>query len=344
MLIVVGLVLMFVAVVVASSVGGNEKRAQKVGSGGQGVRGGGDGSDLPVVNAEGSQVHVEDAEQKIPPQQQPQSYQQPQPCADDPDHIIDLGNSQNCGDWLSGVGGMILESRCQLVESTGLRVKDYCRKSCDNCPSAAVTTAQPPEQDFQVQLQTKPSILDSPPPLETTGCADDPTFTLYHDGMQKDCADWIAMVGRPTLLEHRCQLVQSSGLRIKDYCKKSCGNCPPESAGPAPQQVASTATAVNTGPATPVQPLPEQGSQTQTKLSLLPRSPPLETTGCADDPTFTFYPAHKDQLKDCADWVAHVGRPTLLEHKCQEPVGTRADNGVEVRLRDYCRKSCRLCT
>jgi len=259
MLIVAGLVLMFVAVVVASSVGGEEKGVQKAGSGGQGVRGGGDGSDLPVVTVEGSQVHVEDAEQKIPPQQQPQS------CADDPDHIIDLGNSHNCGDWLSGVGGMVLESRCQLVESTGLRVKDYCRKSCDHCPS--VTTAQ------------------------------------------------------------------GGGAGVS---QQVAGGSPPASTATASSKPVAPA-------ATTAQPPPEQDSQAQTKPSILDSPPPLETTGCADDPTFTFYD-HKNQLRNCADWVANVGRPKLHETRCQESTGTRDDNGAEVRFRDYCRKSCHLCS
>ena len=221
-------------------------------------------------------------QQAQPQQPPPQPPSEPEPqqaqaaaCADDPDHIIDLGGgmTDNCGDWLSGVGGMVLESRCQLVQGTGLRVKDYCRRSCDNCPSVAVTTAQ-----------------------------------------TQNGAGWPQQVAG--------------------------GSLPPAS-------TATASTAVNAAPpATTARPPPEQApqAQSQTKPSLLARPPPQHdgAAGCADDPTFTFY--HEDQLKDCADWVANVGRPGLHEQRCQESVGTRADNGVEIRLKDYCRKSCHVCS
>ncbi|EJK76250.1 hypothetical protein THAOC_02001, partial [Thalassiosira oceanica] len=64
------------------------------------------------------------------------------------------------------------------------------------------------------------------PEPNTAGCVDDPSFSfLDGDKGDKTCDTYVAGVGRPAVLQNRCDHDLGSGKSLKDYCPKSCGVC-----------------------------------------------------------------------------------------------------------------------
>ena len=61
---------------------------------------------------------------------------------------------------------------------------------------------------------------------------------------------------------------------------------------------------------------------------------------CIDDPEFSLMLKSE---KNCASYVANVGRKPLLESRCSSPIGIPDEDGFQKLLKHFCRKSCGLC-
>ena len=61
---------------------------------------------------------------------------------------------------------------------------------------------------------------------------------------------------------------------------------------------------------------------------------------CIDDPEFSIMLKSE---KNCASYVANIGRRPLLESRCSSPIGIPDEDGFQKLLKHFCRKSCGLC-
>lgn len=68
------------------------------------------------------------------------------------------------------------------------------------------------------------------------------------------------------------------------------------------------------------------------------KSKPKPSNICEDDATFVH-----TNLHTCSDWIERVGRPMLHQGRCHQTTGIFDDNGDELQIRHFCRKSCGLC-
>jgi len=82
----------------------------------------------------------------------------------------------------------------------------------------------------------------------------------------------------------------------------------------------------------------DQDSQEATLIEALNMA---DTELCMDDPEFTIMVG---QERSCASYVANVGRPAVLQNRCEREVGIPDENEFQMLLKHFCRKSCGLCT
>ena len=61
---------------------------------------------------------------------------------------------------------------------------------------------------------------------------------------------------------------------------------------------------------------------------------------CIDNPEFSIMLKSE---KNCASYVANIGRRPLLESRCSSPIGIPDEDGFQKLLKHFCRKSCGLC-
>mmetsp|Transcript_24216 Transcript_24216/g.52350 ORF Transcript_24216/g.52350 Transcript_24216/m.52350 type:complete len:471 (+) Transcript_24216:460-1872(+) len=66
--------------------------------------------------------------------------------------------------------------------------------------------------------------------------------------------------------------------------------------------------------------------------------PTVDDDDCQDDNTFIM-----PNLKTCQTFIAHVGRPHLLDVRCGKGSGVLDQNGNELLLKNFCRRSCKNC-
>ena len=329
-------------------------------------------------------------------------------CIDDPRFSFENGPEgiKTCETFVAEVGRpAVLQNRCDREQDDGTRVKDHCRKSCGTCAETGFDAAAA-------------ALFDE------GGCIDDPRFSFDNidsgsDSEGNTCKTFVAEVGRPAVLQNRCDREQGDGTLVRDHCRKSCGNCPGEDAAAATSQQAKTEQvpsptaevdleeAVLGIPPPPIRCIPEgddevfaevyqddmtddrydrckrwekkhgmtvaaywdgHGIDSELELNVMetmvtidkrddeqvaspaaiaaqaaaaapdaaPALPEPNTAGCVDDPSFSFIDGEKGD-KSCATYVADVGRPAVLQNRCDHDLGSGK------RLKDYCPSSCGVC-
>mmetsp|Transcript_1276 Transcript_1276/g.3188 ORF Transcript_1276/g.3188 Transcript_1276/m.3188 type:complete len:660 (+) Transcript_1276:209-2188(+) len=180
------------------------------------------------------------------------------------------------------------------------------------------------------------------PSLGST-CEDDASF-VHSNG--KSCASFVANVGRVPLLAGRC--IQVTGqlgdndeqFLVKDFCRLSCGICEGGSGGEMGKDdlVAEINVEMNeveeVKPAPAPVPAPPAPAKPEHTLAL-----PKPSDECKDDETYV----HSNG-KNCHTFIEGVGRWALHDSRCNQGTGNFDENGVELLLHHYCRKSCSYCT
>jgi len=250
-------------------------------------------------------------------------------CPDDSATQIEFdGVLKSCSEYLSTGRPAVLKNRCEHVQLGKWKVKDFCKKLCNNCDGkddeeatalenladnqAKSTASDQPAFESLTKVEGSPNDAVSSQATSNEDCEDDLTAIIDNGGTLESCAEYLK-TGRPAVLENRCQHDHSDTLKVRDVCKRSCGICG------------------DSGQAVP---------QFDTKPKLISQPPPKANT-CEDDDTFTH--DHDGKTSTCVNYIENVGRPNVHASRCNQSVGVRPDTGVELFFRDYCKKSCNVC-
>ncbi|EJK49603.1 hypothetical protein THAOC_31506, partial [Thalassiosira oceanica] len=239
----------------------------------------------------------------------------PNACRDDLSFVY-LGKS--CASYLATGRPNVLKNRCENELDYGLKVQDYCRKTCSNCPPPVPPSSAPNPQPNDAPSESSPAdqMVDEPLPDGFTVCEDHRTFEF--EG--KSCAVFLD-TARQAVLKNRCEMLLDNGKMVQDYCILSCGICIGDTSAPTPQP-----SSLPTEPPAPT-------SQPIKAPSASPvEAPPdwSDFTVCANDPTFEL-----DGLG--CDLYLSTGRPSVLKNRCEKEL----DDGY--RVQDYCRLRCDNC-
>ena len=260
----------------------------------------------------------------------PEEVDQEVECPDDSATQIEFdGVLKSCAEYLSTGRPNVLQNRCEHVQLEKWKVKDFCKKLCNNCydeddeeatalKNLVDSQANPTASDqpaFEPLTILEGSPIISSQSTSDVACEDDLATQIDNGGNLESCAEYLK-TGRPAVLENRCQHDHSDTLKVRDVCRKSCGVCVDPSQGSA---------------------LP----QFDTKPKLISQPPPKVTNTCEDDATFSH--DHDGKSSTCSNYIEKVGRPAVHAKRCNQSVGVRPDNGVELFFRDYCKKSCDVC-
>ena len=247
-------------------------------------------------------------------------------CPDDSATQIEFdGELKSCSEYLSTGRPAVLKNRCEHVQLEKWKVKDFCKKLCNNCDDKDNEEATALENLVSNQAESTASDLPAFEPLtkvegspsasqatSSEDCEDDLTAVIDNGGKLESCAEYLK-TGRPAVLENRCQHDHSDTLKVRDVCRRTCGICG------------------DSGQAVP---------HFDTKPKLISQPPPKVNT-CEDDATFSH--DHDGKTSTCANYIEGVGRPAVHANRCNQSVGVRPDTGVELFFRDYCKKSCNVC-
>ena len=248
------------------------------------------------------------------------------PSIKDPNTCIDESDfeymDKDCATYLATGRPNVLKNRCNTELDYGLRVQDYCRKTCSNCPAPVPPSSAPNPQPDEVLSETPPAdqIEEEPTPEVSTVCEDHPTFKF--EG--KDCGLFLS-TGRPAVLKNRCERVLENGYMVQDYCRLSCSIC---IAGEVEDEmtVVTSAAPTSQSPTEPFAPT----SQPNPAPTASPVPDFSDFTVCENDPSFEF------EGEDCAQYL-RTGRPTVFKRRCEKEL----DGGYQVQ--DYCRLKCGNC-